>query len=329
MADDGDLDALELLLREADRHNDLRRFAELWQRAPDPAWRRARVSEHAALFEQLFPGLVWIPPGDSWRGSPTDEVGRFADEQLHRVTLTRPLLVGRTPVTQAQWTALMGNNPSFFRGEHQPERPVEHISWFDAVAYCNARSRAEGLIPAYELYEVRSRPGRLGFEARVRLHSLDAEGYRLPTEAEWEHATRAGTRTATWRGALAGPVVDPALDEIAWYAANSGGTTHAVGLRLANPWGLRDTLGLIWEWCQDGYEPYPDAPDAHLVDPLGGGLGWSHEDDAPSWRSVRGGCWLSQARFCRAAMRGYHVPAARSVVDSNESFGLRVVRATK
>ncbi|TDE90457.1 formylglycine-generating enzyme family protein [Occultella glacieicola] len=162
-------------------------------------------------------------------------------------------LLARTPVTQAQYRAVLGASPSAATGE---DLPVETVSWLDAVRFCNALSVREHLEPAYTIDD----------EVTCAVGST---GYRLPTEAEWEHACRAGST---------GPRYGD-LDEIAWYATNSGDRPHPVGTREPNAWGLYDTLGNVWEWCFERYDPevYGD----YRV--LRGG-GWSD----PEW-SVRAG----------------------------------------
>ena len=287
------------------------------------------------------PALRYAPPGPFTMGSPPDEPGRFNDEVEHPVTLTRPLWVMETPVTRAQWTALLGSDPSYFKRD--PRLPVECINWFEAVAFANALSEREGLPPAYE---VAGPSGTLGgglkpgeasgvgdfrfAQVKLRPH---ATGYRLPTEAEWEYLARAGTQGAIYAGSLKilGERNAPALDPIAWYGGNSG-TEHAegieskwtemqkpaarsatqpVGQKAANPWGLRDLLGNVWEWCEDWYGPYEQKSISDPAGPPTGGL-----------RVVRGGSWGSGARRVRAAYRVYVVPVWRV-----RRHGFRLVRA--
>jgi formylglycine-generating enzyme required for sulfatase activity len=253
-------------------------------------------------------------------GSPRTETGRDTlDEQSHPVQLTRSFLVGASEVTQAQWVAVMGWNDAAFPGA---DRPVERISWYDALDFCNGLSVREGLTPVYSLGEV-SREGNHIVRAEVVPHML-VDGYRLPTEAEWEYACRAGTVGATFGGEptiLACSPPDPVLDPTGWYCGNAAGTTHSVGGREANPWGLHDILGNVFEWTWDRYSPTygldfpppPAEPDSVVSDPVGPVDGDS--------RVCRGGSWAVTPRECRSAFRFYHLPG-RVYND----VGLRLVR---
>lgn len=287
--------------------------------------------------------LRFVPPGSFLMGSPESEAGRHADELPHRVTLTRGFWLGETEITQETWRRLAGGDPSFL-GACGPLCPVERVSWFEAVAFANLASEAASLSPCYELDGC---SGTLGggcddgqgwctgdFRcAGVVYLGPGCDGYRLPTEAEWEYAARAGTTTATYTG---NPLVDglnsaPALDQIAVYGGNSGVSyapawdcsdwkekqepasrcgTQPVAGRLANPWNLHDMLGNVWEWTWDAYGPYPETPS---TDPLG--------PDGGNFRVRRGCSWSNIPRHCRVADRSNDSPEVR-----DRNWGFRLAR---
>lgn len=203
--------------------------------------------------------FVRIPAGTFMMGSPKNEDERFSWETQHKVTLTRPFEMMVTPVTQALWQFVMGNNPSYFKG---PDLPVEKVSWDDAQEFIQKLNQM-----------------------------LGTDSLRLPTEAEWEYACRAGTTGARYGK----------LGEVAWYEDNSDGETHRVGTKAPNAWGLYDMLGNVWEWCQDWHGSYPSGP---VTDPTGPSTGSS--------RVNRGGSWNHDAGYVRAAFRGGNSPGNRS-----------------
>jgi serine/threonine protein kinase len=246
------------------------------------------------------PKFALIKQGRFVMGSPSTETGRWSAERPHEVILTRPYLMQSTPVTQAQWMAIMGSTPARFQGA---EHPVESVSWFEAVVYCNLLSRHMGIKEAYVITETRGRPGDPGFAARVRWRGPSNTGFRLPTEAEWEFAARAATTDPRYGG----------LDEVAWHQGNSGGQTHPVGLKRANGWLLHDCLGNVFEWCWDWSGVYPPGPEQ---DPTGPPSGEA--------RVFRGGCFKSGARGCRSAYRGRGAPAGRAMV-----LGFRLARSAE
>ena len=235
-------------------------------------------------------------------GSPSGEVGRDPDETLHTVVLTRELEISDHEVTQAEYQALMGANPSRFVG---PQRPVEGVTWLEAVAYCNARSIQEGKAPAYLI------------DGANVTWNREADGWRLPTEAEWEFACRAGSATAFPGGDLAEPACvdslgspDPVLDAVGWFCGNSGNTTHDGKSKGASPSGYYDMHGNVWEWCWDWYG---DLGTQVVVDPEGPATGVQ--------RVRRGGSWYAWARYCRSASRDAFYPNSKDDV-----LGFRVVR---
>jgi formylglycine-generating enzyme required for sulfatase activity len=230
-------------------------------------------------------------------GSGPREPGRSQDEAQRSVTLSRGFLIKKVPVTQGQWQEVMGGNPSHFKGE---KNPVEGVNFFDALAFCNALSREHGLESCYELVDPTGAVGS-GFNCKkVVFKGFDTDGYRLPTEAEWEFAARAGVAAAR----------QGVLNEVGWYANNSRRKTHPVASKQPNAWGLYDTLGNVWEWVWDRYDPSP--PNAE-INPIGPTIG--------AERVQRGGCYSSEAKLCRLSNRG-HSPAHRSF----KSVGFRIVR---
>jgi len=259
-------------------------------------------------------GYVWIPPGEFDMGSPGGEPGRSTDETQHHVVLTRGFCMKETEVTQGEWQALMSNNPSG-KSPGCTSCPVETVSWWDALAYANALSASQALQPCYvPTGDCSGTPGTSGYSCPgVTFVGLGCPGYRLPTEAEWEYAARAGTGTATYDGtsSLTGCETNTVVGPIAWFCGNASGTTHAVKGKLANDLGLYDMLGNVWEWCWDWYGTYPTTAE---TDPLGASPG--------SWRVLRGGGWVNGAGYERAARRNNDGPANRS-----SSFGLRPVRS--
>lgn len=207
-------------------------------------------AEPARVISDLALELIWIEPGTFTMGSPSDEAERNkAEGPLTRVTLTRGFWLGKTEVTQAQYEAVAGTNPSTFK-ENGGDAPVERVSWIDAMAFCRKlteRERAAGRLP-------------------------DGYAYTLPTEAQWEFAHRAGST-----GAYPG---EP--DVTAWHAANSQGTTHPVAKKRANAWGFHDMAGNVIEWCLDWYGNYPGGA---VSDPPGPARGYYRMALGGSWRT--------------------------------------------
>jgi formylglycine-generating enzyme required for sulfatase activity len=232
-------------------------------------------------------GFVRINGGTFLMGSPASEVGRDDDEGPQQRVTVSGFYMSKYEVTQKEWTAVMGSNPSRFKGDNLP---VEQVSWYDAIEYCNKRSVKEGLTPAY------TRNGNNVTWNR------GANGYRLPTEAEWEYACRAGTTTAYSTG---GSITTGQAN----YDRNIGKTTN-VGSYSANPWGLYDMHGNVWEWCWDWYGYYSGGAQ---TDPVGA-------SSSPG-RLSRGGSWGNTAQYVRSADRSSFTPSFRV-----SGLGFRLVR---
>jgi formylglycine-generating enzyme required for sulfatase activity len=215
-------------------------------------------------------GFVYIAPGTFMMGSPSSEEGRGDDETQHSVTLTGGFYLQTTEVTQGEWQRVMGRNPSYFQGCGS-DCPVEQVSWLDAVGYANALSRADGLSECYDS------SGNVRDGGSI----YNCTGYRLPTEAEWEYAARAGTTGSRYG----------TLDQVAWYIGNSRHTMRRVGELQANAWGLHDMLGNVWELTHDRYGAYGGT----ATDPEGVTNGRS--------RVLRGGSRSADAVNARAAYR--------------------------
>jgi formylglycine-generating enzyme required for sulfatase activity len=215
--------------------------------------------------------LVLIPAGTFMMGDETNG-------PVHTVNITKPFYLGKYLVTQEQWQAMMGNNPSNFRGT---KNPVEQVSWEDCRKFL-------------EKLNVRVSGGK----------------FSLPTEAQWEYACRAGSTTRYCFGDE-----ESGLGEYAWYSGNSGNSTHPVGEKKPNAWGLYDMHGNVWEWCADWYDSgyYANSP---VDNPTGAATG--------SDRVFRGGSWFITAGGCRSAFRYYLSPGSRSF-----DLGLRVSRAVE
>ena len=234
--------------------------------------------------------LAIVPPGRFMMGSPPSDVEADDSERpAHEVEIARPFELQTTPVTQSLWTSLMRTNPSHARGA---DRPVEQVGWLDAVRFCNTLSQAAGLEEAY-----------VWRGDDVVWKGLDSDGYRLPTEAEWEYACRAGSTAPRYGD----------LDAVAWHRGNSGGWTHPVGHKQANAWGLHDMLGNVWEWTGDRFGTYPGG---RVTDPVGSTEGTP--------RVTRGGSWWMVGRCVRAAHRSKSAPSY-----NNDNLGFRVARSIR
>jgi formylglycine-generating enzyme required for sulfatase activity len=259
--------------------------------------------------------MVQIPGGTFQMGSPASEPDRASDETQHSVTLTG-FRMGKYLVTQAQYEAVMGTNPSNFKTPVSPEtstanRPVENVNWYNALVFCNKLSVTDGLTPAYRI-DGSTDPtawGTVPTNSNSTWNAVEivagSTGYRLPTEAQWEYACRAGSTTAYNTGATI-------IDNTGWYIDNSGARTHSVGEKPANAWGLYDMHGNVYERCWDWYSSsyYSSSPEENPTGAVSG-----------SERVMRGGTWSSTSRFLRSAFRSYIYPYSGSNV-----IGFRLVR---
>ncbi|MEM9159458.1 MAG: formylglycine-generating enzyme family protein [Verrucomicrobiota bacterium] len=239
--------------------------------------------------------MRWVEPGSFMMGSPKDETGRSADETRRQVTLTKGFWLAETPCTQEQWQAVMGRIPSSQTGSD--DLPVESISWLDCQEFIEALGKTHSEMEA-----------------------------RLPTEAEWEYACRAGTNTAFNDGSPCTEPSgrDPALDKLGWFDKNSGVETHPVKMKKANEWGFHDMHGNVWEWCNDWYGSIKSVD---VVDPTGPRTGEA--------RVLRGGGVWYDAQLCRSASRirggpdyrnrliGFRLALGQSEVSYSQPSGAR------
>jgi formylglycine-generating enzyme required for sulfatase activity len=270
--------------------------------------------------DQLKPD-AWQPPG-TWKalnkgsfqmGSPSSEPCRdTGDETQHKVTFTRGFWIMTTEVTQTMFKSIMGYLPASLTS--CASCPVARVTWHEAAAYCNALSKKAGLKACYSCSGTKASASCSSAYAGAKIYTCP--GYRLPTEAEWEYACRAGTTTAFQSGAISGASCstcaskDANADKIGWYCANSGNAAHPVGQKTANKWGLFDMAGNVVEWCHD---PYTSSLGSTAVqDPVG---------TAGAETNARGGSYWSWARYLRSANRNSFPPA-----DSSQYVGLRPVR---
>ena len=236
----------------------------------------------------LLPGGAFVM-GDA-KGAP--------DEKPHRVSVGS-FYIDKYEVTQERYKKMMGAD---YSRRKNPNAPAEQVTWASAAKYCNARSKAEGLTPCYDTAAWKC--------------NFSANGYRLPTEAEWEYAARAGATTSYSFGNSAS-----ALRNFAWMKENSGGRPRDVGKKLPNPWGLYDMYGNVAEWCNDLY-----AVDYYRKSPAQNPRGPASGDK----RVVRGGSWNSKAPECRSAYRASDNPAYADVcIGYYDVYGLRCVRNAK
>jgi formylglycine-generating enzyme required for sulfatase activity len=239
-------------------------------------------------------------------GSPPDEPGRDDDESLHEVGLPFLLITEPHEVFQAQWDSFMVTNPSHFTGD---DLPVEGVDWLEAIRFCNLRSQFYGYNPAYEPFDPTT--------VEEVTWNRASNGWRLPTEAEWEYLCRADLTDTLGTAFYAGDITalvceyDPVLDGIGWYCGNAGSSTHDVGSKAPNDFGLYDMSGNVKEWCWDWYQE--DLGTDPVFDTGG--------PDSGLFKVVRGGSWYYASRHCRSAARDSRVPDS-----TDDTVGFRVVR---
>ena len=233
--------------------------------------------------------MVQIPGGKFIMGDKNE-----VDAPPHEVVVSS-FMMDTHLVTQEQFQKIMGANPSRWKGD---KNPVEQLRWSDALRFCNKRSELEGLQPCYDLKTLKC--------------DFDATGYRLPTEAEWEYACRAGTTTAYFFGD------SPAkLGDYAWFDKNSGGHPRPIGQKQPNAWGLHDITGNVWEWCNDFYKVdyYQESPRENPRGPSDG-----------QNKVLRGGAWRFSAENCRSGYRYNESPGYSDVCFGYDIYGFRCVR---
>lgn len=242
--------------------------------------------------------MILIPAGTFQMGNTGAYWGVIDEKPIHTVTISRAFYMSKYEITQSQYLAVMGNNPSYFIGDNLP---VERVTWYNAVGFCNALSQLEGKTPCYTIN---------GADVTC---NYEANGYRLPTEAEWEYACKAGATTDFYSGSLIhekDSPIDPYLDTIGWYWGNANRTTHTVGQKQPNAFGLYDMSGNVFEWCWDWYSSYSSTA---VTDPIGALSG--------AERSARSGSRTCYAYCCRSTFRGHSNP-----VNSFDDTGFRIVR---
>ena len=272
------------------------------------------------LTKELQPvpeGFVLIPAGTFQMGS---NKGFSDNKPVHEVTITKPFYMGKYEVTQAEYEVYCSygsSSPSSSYGDGD-NYPTYYVSWYDALVYCNKRSMAEGLTPCYSINDSPNPEdwGDVPTSSNGTWNSVEcnwnANGYRLPTEAEWEYAARAGDNTEDSLTYSGTSNVDE-LGDYAWYYDSANDNTHEVGTKLPNAFGLYDMSGNVWEWCWNWFTSEYDENTEGGSDPTGSSAG--------SNRVYRGGSWLSSSDYCAVSAHGNDGPISRY-----NGLGFRVVR---
>jgi formylglycine-generating enzyme required for sulfatase activity len=254
------------------------------------------------------PEMVLVQAGTFQMGNTRDDYseGGSDEKPVHTVNLTYDYYIGKYEVTFNEYDAYCEagekTKPNDFSWGHG-SRPVINISWWGAIAYCNWLSEQEGFQPAYD-----SIGNLLNKNGQVTKDITEVEGYRLPTEAEWEYAARGGHEVTDYQYAGSNSV-----DEVSWYWDNSNNKTHEVGQKDPNELGIYDMSGNVWEWCHDRYGSYTNTKKTNPIGP-----------DSGSIHVGRGGCWIDYDRSCRIVNRDYGSPS-----HGSQGLGLRIARTQK
>ena len=271
-------------------------------------------------YSRIPEGFVLIPAGTFQMGS---NQGYSDNQPVHEVTITTPFYMGKYEVTQAEYEKYCSytgtDSPSSSYGDGD-NYPAYYVSWYDALVYCNKRSRAEGLTPCYSIDDSTNPedwedvPTSSNSTWNAVECNWNANGYRLPTEAEWEYAARAGDNTVDSL-TYSGTSDVNKLGDYAWYYDSANDNTHEVGTKLPNAFGLYDMSGNVWEWCWNRFTDGYDTTTEGGRDPTGSSAG--------SYRVDRGGGWGSFSGSCAVSCRGGNFPDGRYY-----DLGFRVVRAS-
>jgi len=255
----------------------------------------------------IEPQMIFVQGGSFKMGSNSHEPD---EKPLHAVTVN-DFYIGKYELTQKEWILVMGDNPSLLKGD---DSPIVNISWYDVMIYCNRRSLIENLTPCYSINNS-TNPSDWGIVPRIKSTIWDsvscnwsANGYRLPTEAEWEYAAKGGNRSRSYIYAGSNE-----LNTVGWFSCNSTVKAHSVGLKAPNEIGLYDISGNVWEWCWDWHDKFYYS-NSTPIDPKG--------QMAGTFRILRGGCYNLYENSCRITYRGNN-----SAQDCSKDLGFRLARS--